>query len=223
MMYIGGMLPSPANIPFTVGANAAYNEMKDGKTAKTTTALYQLVWDEQVKADFYAMFIGQNKIDMEKFNAYTFPMTLVGIDNASSTIVAAKGRSEDVIIKETLIRNMDKVFAKLQRNYEVFAPVSQIISVNPLVADMGTKEGLEGGESFNLLEPVYNKETNKVEWKSVGVVKVDKKQIWNNEYSLTDDGKVAEDTSEIRGTVLSNNKKAAVGMVVRQVVKAKKK
>ena len=65
MMYIGGMLPSPANIPFTVGANAAYNEMKDGKTAKTTTALYQLVWDEQVKADFYAMFIGQNKIDKE--------------------------------------------------------------------------------------------------------------------------------------------------------------
>lgn len=223
MLYIGSQLPSPANIPFTVGANAAYNEMKDGKTAQTTTALYQLVWDEQVKNDFYAMFTADNKIDMEKFNAYTFPMTFVGADNAKSTIVAAKGRSEDVIIKETLIRNMDKVFAKLQRNYEVFAPVSQIISVNPLVADMGTKEGLEGGESFNLLEPVYNKETNKVEWKSVGVVKVDKKQIWNNEYSLTDSGAVAEDTSEIKGTVLSNNKKAAVGMVVRQVVKAKKK
>ena len=223
MMYIGGMLPSPANIPFTVGANAAYNEMKDGQVAKTTTALYQLVWDEQVQADFYAMFTADNKIDMEKFNAYTFPMTLVGIDNASSNILAAKGRSADVIIKETLIRNMDKVFAKLQRNYEVFAPVSQIISVNPLVADMGTKEGLEGGEQFNLLEPVYNKATNKVEWKSVGVVKVDKKQIWNNEYSLTESGAVAEDTSEIKGTVLSNNKKAAVGMVVRQVVKGKKK
>lgn len=159
---------------------------------------------------------------MEKFNAYTFPMTLVGIDSQTTVTLFTGQRSEDVVIKENIIRNIDKMFIKLQKNYEVFAPVSQIISVDPLVADMGTKEGLKGGEKFELLEPVFNKETNKFEWKSVGVVKVDKKQIWNNEYSLTDDGAIAEDTSEIKGTVLSKNKKAVPGMVVRQVVKKKK-
>ena len=221
MMFIASQTPAPANIAAVVAAEALYNETKDGKTAKTTTALYQLVWNDEVKAAFYDMFEG-DKINMEKFNAYTFPMTLVGIDNATSMTVLSSGRDESLMLKETLIRNIDKVYAKLQKNYVVFAPVSQIISVDPLVADMGTKEGLTGGESFDLLEPFYNKATNKYEWKSIGVVKVDKKQIWNNEYSLTDDGAVAEDASGVKGTVLSNNKKAAVGMVVRQVVKSKK-
>ena len=223
MLFIGSQTPSPANIAVNAAANLLYNEGKDGKTAKTTTALYQLDWNDDVKNAFYDMFEENGKINMEKFNAYTFPMTLVGIDNVQTVTVFSGNRSEDLIIKENIIRNIDKMFLKLQKNYEVFAPVSQIISVDPLVADMGTKEGLKGGEKFELLEPVYNEQTNKFEWKSVGVVKVDKKQIWDNEYSLTDDGAVAEDTSEIKGTVLSKNKKAAPGMVVRQVVKKKKK
>ena len=220
-LYIGSLTPAPANIAVLKGAELLYNETKDGKTAQTTTALYQLVWDDEVINAFYSMF-ENGKINMEKFNAYTFPMTLVGIDSQTTVTLFTGQRSEDVVIKENIIRNIDKMFIKLQKNYEVFAPVSQIISVDPLVADMGTKEGLKGGEKFELLEPVFNKETNKFEWKSVGVVKVDKKQIWNNEYSLTDDGAIAEDTSEIKGTVLSKNKKAVPGMVVRQVVKKKK-
>lgn len=221
-LYIGNLTPAPANIAVLKGAELLYNKTKDGKTAQTTTALYQLDWNDEVKNAFYSMF-ENGKINMEKFNAYTFPMTLVGIDNQQTIIAWTGNRTESAVVKETIIRNIDKMFLKLQKNYEVFAPVSQILSVDPLVADMGTKEGLQGGEKFELLEPVYNEKTNKFEWKSVGVVKVDKKQIWNNEYSLTDDGAIAEDTSEIKGTVLSKNKKAVPGMVVRQVVKAKKK
>ena len=66
-----------------------------------------------------------------------------------------------------------------------------------------------------------NPETNKVTWKSVGVVKVDKKQIWDNRYSLTEEGKQPEGEAGLKGTVLSANKKAAVGMVVKQVIKKK--
>ena len=79
------------------------------------------------------------------------------------------------------------------------------------------KQGLERGESFILLEPRYNPETNQTEWKSIGVVKVNKKQIWDNRFSLTDEAKKAAE-SDIQGTVLSPHKKAAVGMVVKQVV-----
>ena len=178
------------------------------------------------------MFTPDNKIDMEKFNAHTFTMSLVGIDNANSTTVDAKGglgsmvganieKPSEQLIQQTIIRNIDKLFAQLQKSYEVFAPVSQIISVNPLKADMGMKEGLEGGEAFDLLEPVLNPKTNEYEWKSVGVVKVSKKDIWDNRYSLTEGA--AEQSEEVKGTVLSDNKKAAVGMVVKQVVKSKKK
>lgn len=230
-----GSFTGPAAAAAYAAADVAYTATKDGYTAKTTTALYKLEWTEEIKGEFYAMFKEDGKIDMQKFNDFTFPMTLVGIDDAtSSTFNAQAGFAESVgaqakkpaedVIQQTIVRNIDKILAKMQRTYEVFAPVSQIISTDPvLLADMGMKEGLEGGESFNLLQPTYNEKTNKVEWKSVGVVKVDKKQIWDNRYALTDEAKKAAEESEVKGTVLSANKKAVPGMVVRQVVKAAKK
>jgi hypothetical protein len=231
---IAGFTPAPANSIMIAAADAAYIATSKGYTARTTTALYQLDWSEEVVAEFYAMFNSEGKIDMEKFNAYTFPMKLVGIDNANNTTIdagsgfaAALGidsavKPDDKLIQQAVIRNIDKVFAKLQRNYEVFAPVSQIISVDPLIADMGMKEGLEGGEAFNLLQPVLDPATKEVKWESIGVVKVDKKGIWDNRYSLVEEGAQPAETEGPKGTVLSKNKKAALGMVVKQVVKAKK-
>jgi hypothetical protein len=232
--FIAGFTPAPANQIMITAANTAYAATCKGYTARTTTALYQLDWSEEVVADFYAMFKADGKIDMEKFNAYTFPMKLVGIDNAKNTTIDAasgfasafgneeKVKPESELIQQTVIRNIDKIFAKLQKSYEVFAPVSQIISVDPLMADMGMKEGLEGGEKFNLLQPVENPETKEIEWKSIGVVKVDKKGIWDNRYSLVDAEQPSDGTNTLKGTILSNNKKAQLGMVVKQVVKSKK-
>ena len=229
-LVVASMTPGLACNVLTAAAEAAYAATCKGYSAKTTTALYQLVWTDEVKAAFYEMFTADNNIDMEKFNAYTFPMTLVGIQTGSSTTTDAlgglgamvgvdAGKSDELLIEETIVRNIDKLFAKMQKIYDVFAPVAQIVSVNPLMADMGMKEGLEGGEKFNLLEPVLNEKTNKVEWKSVGVVKVDKKGIWDNRYSLTDGAKTETEEEGVKGTVLSANKKAALGMVVKQVVK----
>lgn len=229
-LVVASMTPGLACNVLTAAAEAAYAATCKGYSAKTTTALYQLQWNDEVKATFYEMFTADNKIDMEKFNAYTFPMTLVGIQTGSSTTTDAlgglgamvgveAGKSDELLIEETIIRNIDKLFAKMQKIYDVFAPVAQIVSVNPLKADMGMKEGLEGGEKFDLLEPVLNEKTNKVEWKSVGVVKVDKKGIWDNRYSLTDGAKTETEEDGVQGTVLSANKKAALGMVVKQVVK----
>lgn len=231
-LFIASQLPGPAAPIAATSANAAYQATHKGYTALTTTALYKLDWNEEIQATFYQMFTPDNKIDMQKFNDYTFTMSLVGIDKASSTTMDALGglgeivglenaKPADELINQTIIRNIDKILAKMQRTYEVFAPVSQIISLNPLMADMGKKEGLEGGESFNLLEPQVDPKTGDVEWKSVGIVKVDKKQIWDNRYALTEDAKKAQESSELKGTVLSANKKATLGMVVKMVNKSK--
>lgn len=227
-LFIASLTPAPASNILTAAAETAYLATCKGYTAKTTTALYKLEWTEEVKAAFYEMFTADNKIDMAKFNAYAFPMSLVGIQTGSSATVdalAAIGmskRTDEQLINETIVRNIDKLFAKMQKIYEVFAPVSQIISLDPLMADMGKKEGLEGGEKFELLEPVMNEETGKIDWKSIGIVKVDKKGLWDNRYSLVDEAEGEEESAEIKGTVLSANKKAALGMVVKQVVKKKK-
>ena len=236
-LFIAGFTPAPARNIMVAAAGTAYEAASKGYTAMTTTALYKLDWNDEVKAAFYEMFKANNKIDMKKFNDYTFGMSLVGIDNASSTTIDVigglanivgidKAKPDDQLIEQTVVRNIDKILAKMQRNYEDFAPVSQIISVDPLLADMGKKEGLVGGEAFNLLEPQMDPETNEIVWKTVGVVRVDKKQIWDNRYSLTDESKneaESEAEPEVKGTLLTANKNAAVGMVVKQVVKAKPK
>lgn len=87
--FVASFLPEPL---YTIGINTAdktYNATKDGYTVKSMTALYQLVWNEEVRATFYDMFEG-DKINMEKFNAYTFPMTIVGTDTAQSITIDKK-------------------------------------------------------------------------------------------------------------------------------------
>ncbi len=241
---VASQVPEPARTIAVTSANVAYAATKRGYTAETTTALYKLDWNEDVQAAFYAMFKEDGKIDMAAFDAYEFPMSLVGIDKANSNTIDAlgglsqalgvddvikdfggKGLAKDLsdLFQQTIIRNIDKILAVMGKNYEVFAPVSQIISVNPIVADLGMKEGLKGGEKFDLLEPVVDPQTGAVEWKSIGQLSVSKGKLWDNRYALTDDAKAAADKAAVKGSVLTpNNKKAAVGMVVKQVVKKKK-
>ena len=65
------------------------------------------------------------------------------------------------------------------------------MSLDPVTADIGTKEGIKGGEKFEILELVIDPKTGASEYKTVGKVKVDKKKVWNNEYNLND-GKEVE-------------------------------
>ena len=243
--FVASFLPEPL---YTIGINTAdktYNATKDGYTIKSMTALYQLVWNEEVRATFYDMFEG-DKINMEKFNAYTFPVVFVGIEdheNRKNTFWADLGavgkqklidfennwretlslESSNKTVKDMctrikgmIIRDIDRQFAKMQKEHQMFAPVAQIISTDPLIADIGMKEGLEGGEKFDLLEQVFNQKTCKIEWKSIGTVTVSKKkgEIWDNRYSLIDEAPA--DASAIKGTILKNNDKAIPGMLIRQ-------
>lgn len=200
-----------------------YNSTKNGYTAKTTTAIYQLVWNDEVRATFYDMFEG-DKINMEKFNAYTFPMTIVGTDTAKSITIDKKVLSSEALIKETIIRNIDKLFAKMQKEFQVFATVSQIISTDPLIADIGMKEGLEGDEKFVVIEPKFDPKTCKFEWSEIGTkpfnrITIEDDMIWDNRYSLIDEanGEKPAEEPAIKGTVFSKHKQARRGMLIRQV------
>jgi hypothetical protein len=55
--------------------------------------------------------------------------------------------------------------------------------VGPVTARIGLKEGLEGGESFDVLESRKDAKTGQYKYVSVGSVSVDKKQpIWDNRF-----------------------------------------
>ena len=233
LAYIIASFAGPAATPAKLAADAAYTATHLGYSAYTTSVLYRLVWNDSIQAVFNECWDENNKIDMMKFQAIEFPFELVGVQKASSTTVDAKGgfanlvgvegaKPQDELIKQTIIRNLDKTFAALQFNYDVFKPLVPIISIDPLLIDAGMKESIDDKSQFDLLEAQYNEKTGAIEYKSVGVMKVEKGKVWDNRYCLTDDAKAAAaEGSAVKGTELSPNKKAALGMVVRQITKKK--
>jgi hypothetical protein len=168
--------------------DAAYDKAKDGYTLISKTWLYQLDWNDTILNKLYDIWDKPADFD----NADFFKMKFVGSNYNTSTILFSKeGRTIEQMIDIALVRNIDNTFAKLQKEYDVFKPKVPILSVDPITADIGTKEGIKGGEKFEVLELIVDPATGASEYKVVGKVKVDKSKVWNNEYNLNVE-KVAE-------------------------------
>jgi hypothetical protein len=166
-------------------ADKIYEKAAEGYSVWTSAWLYRLAWNDEKYAQFNATLKSTggmtSAIDMNLFNKVDFPLEFVGQEKATSLVTFSlkKGeaeRTEDQIIELSTIRNIDKVFTKLQREYDVFKPLYQLSSVDPFSAKLGTKEGLEGGEKFEILE-IKNGQYNRI-----GVITVDKSKIWDNDF-----------------------------------------
>ena len=178
---LSGMLQTMAR----KAADKIYEKAAEGYSVWTSAWLYRLAWNEEKYAQFKTALKLKGEmnsvIDMDLFNKIDFPLEFVGQEKATSLVTFSlkKGeaeRTEDQIIELSTIRNIDKVFSKLQREYEVFKPLYQLSSVDPFSAKLGTKEGLEGGEKFEVLE-IKNGQYNRIE-----VITVDKSKIWDNSF-----------------------------------------
>ena len=63
---------------------------------------------------------------------------------------------------------------KLQKKYDVFKTKTPLFTGNPITAKIGKKEGLEGGEKFEVLEMNQDPKTGAITYKNIGTIKVDK-------------------------------------------------
>lgn len=199
-------------------AQLAYEKAKVGYSVWTKTWLYKLKWNKEIEDKFYnehwsnpAAFDASNDYELE----------FVGKESATSLVTFSlkQERTEEQIINLATVRNIDNVFAKMQKVYDVFKPKVPVLSVNPITASIGMKEGLEGGEKFEALEIVQNPDTGVTEYKSVGKVTVDKKLVWDNRYSggekSTDPA--AAEAQALGKTTFEGGKKIQVGMLLRQI------
>ena len=123
-------------------------------------------------------------------------------------------RTEDQIINLSVTRNIEKVFAKLQKNYDVFKPKVPLYTGEPITAKIGMKEGLEGGDKFEVLEAVMDQKTGKIEYKSIGTIKVDGDKIWDNRFNLGDE---APAEGAVDRTTFKGGKKFYSGLLIRQL------
>jgi len=168
------------------------------------------------------MEIEEKKTKKQMFdNSNLFSMELVGMQK--STVIVLNLNSDNMttaqIISEATIRTVDKVFAKLQKEYDVFKPKSPLFQVEKKLctAKIGMKEGLEGGEKFEILEQQIDKDGLTI-YKAVGTIKVDKKSIWNNLYNAAEVPKTEGDEVTITATSFKGckSKKHYPGQLIRQ-------
>lgn len=225
----GGLLSIASSVASAAGvgavslaadaANVGVGVLGKGYVIKTDAHLYKLVWNEEVAAIFYNDYWTDDAdIDSEKIKAFEdsniFELEYVGTETAwadlQSTAFSSKGNDE--LISIATVKAADAVIAKLQRSYEVFRTKTPLLAGDPLSAKIGMKEGLEKGDKYEVLEQIINKE-GKTEYKKVGVIKVDKKQIWDNRFMADE-----ENPSEIEYTTFNGSKnKYYSGMLIRQI------
>jgi len=207
-------------------ADVAYNETKNGYSLHSRTFLYKLAWNDSIAAEFYQIWD-----DEEAFSKMDFQLEFVGVQYNKSTVTKPgessvgaifspnKTYTQEQLIDIVFNRNIDEVFAKLQKENDVFKPKFPIITSEPLTAQIGMKEGLAGGEKFDILEMTLDPNTGRTKWVKVGTTAADKKLIWDNRYNAGDEPEnptLDKDGLPIKATNFKKNKKAQTGMLLKQ-------
>jgi hypothetical protein len=209
-------------------ANKGYEVAKEGYSVWTTSYLFKLKWEPATLAVFNSdMYFEKEEVSQAKKVAFDkseiFEMEFVGTEKATTLVTFSLNgkRTEEEVINLSVNRNLDKVYAKLQKNYDVFKTKVPLFSGQPITAKIGTKEGLEGDEKFEVLEVIDNEETGETTYKSVGTIKVDKDQIWDNQYNLINGKPAAMETDPskpaLESTMFKGGKKFGTGMLIRQL------
>ena len=152
------------------------------------TYLYKLEWDKDRLDRFYAEYWDKPIEDLVASGICT--LKFVGEDTASAR-VGASGFSKQpghVLGRNAVENAIDRAIVKLQVKNEVFRTKSQIFQVSDdgkfVYAQIGTKEGVEKGDEYSILEAV--EEDGKTIYKEIGKVKAVEGAIWNNEAGAED-------------------------------------
>lgn len=208
-----------------------YEKTKEGYTLLAKSYLYKLVWNDSIATIFFNdMYFEKGVVDSKKKNAFEntdlFDLEFVGDENAVGLVTFSFGqkRTEEQIITLGTNRIVDAVYAKLQKKYDVFKTKTPLYTGYPITAKIGMKEGLEGGEKFDVLEQNMDPKTGVVTYKKLGTIKVDKDLVWDNRLSDGEEIPVLENIVEgtdpkaiIDRTTFKGGKKFYPGLLIKQI------
>lgn len=194
--------------------------LEDGFMIWTTGYLFKLKWNEEIENTFFSdMWISRGEESPERKQLFEttdlFELEYVGnsyAQNLATKKLLGDDNSKEIITRLTM-RNVDACYASLQKKYDVFKTKTPLLSVDPPSAAIGMKEGLEGGERFEVLEVREDPDTGLQSLHRVGVIQVDKKRIWDNRFgaeTLLDSGADGRTYFKGSGNFLP-------GMLIRQI------
>lgn len=167
-----------------------------GFNVKTHSYLFQLVWNDSIANTFYSQYYTAtpNAAKIESFmrDSTLFRVQYVAHEyefDKKSTLKGDYERSE--LVKTICARSMDKNIVALAKQYEDFkvkTPVYSVVynekgKIEGYAAKIGMKEGITGSSKFQVVQRVFDPETEKTTYKYVATVKPVKDKIWDNRYN----------------------------------------
>ncbi len=165
-----------------------------GFKVKINTFLYKLEWTDEQAALFYQeqYAVKPDATKRANFEAArgTYKLKYVGKVESSGGTTSFLGIKEDqpvVMVRKACQRAIDENVVDLQRNYEEFRTKSPLLSVEPLTAYVGKKEGVNEKSRFEVLE-VVEMENGSHKYNRVGVIEPIENLIWDNRYMAVEEG-----------------------------------
>jgi len=177
-------------------ATGAIADSFTGFNVKTHSYLYQLDWNDSIAAVFY-QFHYSSKPDSAKYQAFlndhtSFRVKYVAHEyeyDKKSTLKGKYDRSE--LVKTICARSVDKNIVALGKQYEDFKVKTPVFSrlegkngkIEGYTAKIGLKEGITESSKFQVIQRVYDPNTQKTSYKYIATVQPVKGQIWDNRYN----------------------------------------
>ena len=165
-----------------------------GCKVKINTFLYKLEWSDDIATQFYQDQYGAVPDPTKKANfdaaRGNYKLKYVGKVESSGGTTSFLGINEDqpvVMVRKACQRAIDENVVDLQRNYEEFRTKSPLVSVEPITAFVGMKEGVTAKSKFEVLE-VVELENGKHKYNRVGVIQPIENLIWDNRFMAVEEG-----------------------------------
>jgi hypothetical protein len=200
---------------------------KSGFQIISYTYLFKLKWTDEDLNKFYTDYYNEPVEKLLKSDE--FKIEYLGYHRSKGWFMTKSDNRFDPnydipILQQTAYRAMEKNFVELMKEYEDFRVKAPLIDVNDntITAYVGLKEGVDTKTQFEVLLKEYYPEKNKYRYKTISKIKVDKKRIWDNRYSIEGvkvkdkEGSIANENVD-RTYFIGNTEDLAPGMLIRQI------
>jgi hypothetical protein len=193
-----------------------------GFTVKINTFLYKLDWTDEQAEIFYKDQYAKTP-DITKFNNFenargNYKLTYVGKVESKGGTTSFMGINEEepiVMVRKACQRAIDENVVDLQRNYEEFKTYTPLVSVEPLTAYIGMKEGVSKDSRFEVLE-VIEMEDGSHKYNKVGEIAPIENLIWDNRFMAEEEGAVGATLGYTTFRTISG-KEFYKGMLIREM------
>lgn len=195
-----------------------------GFTVKINTFLYRLEWTDENANLFYQEQYGNGNEPQKKENFErgrdNYQLKYVGKVESRGGTTSFLGIKEEepiVMVRKACQRAIDENVVDLQRSYEEFRTKTPLVSVEPITAYIGMKEGVNTKSKYEVLE-VVEMENGSHKYNRVGIIEPIDNLIWDNRFMALEEGAPGATLGYTTFRKVSG-KDFAKGMLIKEITK----